>query len=358
MSLDYNVDDTSNSNGDFVNIYMDKDQLDSIALKVIEYDKPAHILPLVVVHNTDDILIRYDYSDVEKVEIIKEGIDSHTLIEILSKLCNLLCNCKYWFLDASNFFFNKKHIFYNRDSKQLKLMYLPTKESSEDTDIKDLLLYLVEIVEFEDSDKFKIGILQQMVKPNFNAYKLQKFLKQYSNSLEKKNKKRNQLNDKEDKLISNKSSALKRKKRKSGFLSWLFKSEPIKVGEAIDVYEEKNDYKSKYYLKLVSNETIHKLDQVIELNFLDDTFLIGKKGVEEKDNLLKYNLNNKINEIEHIHLKFIKHKNKLKVVDLESSFGTFINGKRINSREIIEIKEGDNISLSPKITYKLKSNKR
>jgi pSer/pThr/pTyr-binding forkhead associated (FHA) protein len=57
-------------------------------------------------------------------------------------------------------------------------------------------------------------------------------------------------------------------------------------------------------------------------------------------------------------LKFIRHKDGLKVVDLDSSSGTFINSKRLKPREVVEIREGDNIAISPKVVYQLKTNER
>jgi hypothetical protein len=359
MSTFYSINEISDSGGNFINLYIDKDEVDNTALKVLEYDTPNHIMPFAVIHNRDEILLKYDISNLEKIETLSGCIKAKRFIELLTKLCNLMCNCKYWFLKSENFIFRKKYVFYNRDQDQFQMIYLPIKNNNKENKFKELLLYLLEKIEKDEGNKLKIKILQQMVSPNFNAHKLQNFLKRYSKTVT--NEKMQRVVKTSSEKIVNKD--LKRKetnkksKKKNRFLSWLFKTEPIKVGETIEKYKDKH-FQNKHYLELVENNTIYKVVEIIELKFLDDTFLIGKKGEREKESLLKFNLNNKISDISHIHLKFIRHKDGLKVVDLDSSSGTFINSKRLKPREVVEIREGDNIAISPKVVYQLKTNER
>lgn len=345
MSSFFSISELVDSGGNFISIYIDKDEVDNIALKVIEYDRPNHILPFAVIYNKDEILVKYNFSNTEKLEMIDEDMSTKDFIEVLSKLCNLLCNCKYWFLESEKFLFDKKYVFYDNIDKQLQLIYIPIKEIENSSGLKDLLLYIIEKINIVEGDKLKIHLLQEMVKPSFNPYKLQKVLQ----SQLKMSTEENIIED------NKKGKKQKKVKKKNSFFSWLFQSDPVVVSESIDLYQE-NIKESKYYLHLKNNDTRFKLSKKITLDFFDDTFLVGRSKKGEEQSLLKYSLNEKVKEVDPLHLKFVKKDKGIFLVDLESSLGTYVNGDKIPPRKSVEVSIGDKIALSPKVIYELKAN--
>ncbi len=346
MSNYFSISEIVDGGGNFINAYIDNDEVDKIALKVLEYDKPNHILPFAAIYNNDEVLLKYNFSNIEKIEMIDENMSCKNFIEILSKLCNLLCNCQYWFLHSNNFLFDKRYVFYNSNERQLQLIYLPVKNIEDKMSLKDLVLYLIEKVDIKKGDKFKISLLQEMVKPNFNSYKLQKFLKTQQNISQKEEASDNNM----------KKEPKKEKNKKKSFLSWLFQTDPIAVNESINAYKESAQEIKKYYLHLKKNDTRFRLSKSIPINFLDDTFLVGRSIKDEEQSLLKYSFSKQIKEIDPLHLKFVKKGKKIYLVDLESNLGTYINGNKINPRKSVEVVSGDSIALSPKIVYVLKVN--
>jgi len=113
MSIYFSISEIVDGGGNFINIYIDNDEVDRVALKVLEYDKPNHILPFAAIYNNDEVLLKYNFSKVEKIEMIDESMSSKDFIEILSKLSNLLCNCQYCFIYSNKFLFDKRYTFYN-----------------------------------------------------------------------------------------------------------------------------------------------------------------------------------------------------------------------------------------------------
>lgn len=343
----FSISELEESGSSFINVHINRDDVDNVSLKVLEHDKPNHVMSLTTIYNSNEVLLKYDFSSVDKVSAISEGMSYKCFVQMLSKLCNLLCNCQYWFLDATKFLFDKKHVFYNKQAKQLQLIYIPVVKLEQEFHLKDLLLYLIEKVDIEQGDKLKISLLQEMVKPNFNSFRLQKFLNQ-------------QLSVVEENITTRASEdagvVIKGKpEKKRSFLEWLFKPESLTVNENIESYNDSRKTSKKYYFHLKKNDTQHKLDKKIDISFVENTYLIGRKSSSSERSLIKYNFKKNVEEVNYMHLKLERKNNDIYATDLDSDLGTYVNGSKLNSKERTQINIGDSIAFSPKIEYLLRA---
>ncbi len=349
--INYGIHEVEENGGHYVYISLKKKDVDHTALKVLNYDRPYSIVPLTILYDDEEILLKYNVSGLEKLYDLNLRLDQKIFIDALMKLSNLLCNCHYWFLDDKKFLY-RHHIYYDYNAGHILLLYLPLSVGTPISGFKEFLANLINLVEVNDGDKLKIGILGLMLSESFSPVSLQRYL---SGILQKKTAEivDNTPADSTAAKVSvanllavNNSD----KPKPGGFWNWLFRPKSSYIHEEETTYVGENSI-TYHQLQLQRNETEYRLPKTINLKFYDNILLLGKSSVKGDSGPLKYSFAGHINQINDIHLKLEKVDERVYLSDLNSDLGTYHNGQKLDKNERVELKHGDAIAISPAIEY-------
>ena len=305
--------------------------------------------------------LSYDISSLQPLSRVLEVRTMNTdeikdfIIDIISATKAL----EEFLLEASSVILDPEYIFTDLDFKKYSFIYIPRSENNKE-EMKLLLESILENINKEDKDCLisVYGMLKECQKKDFVINDLeelldrsvQKEVKGYEpviayeteteNPIECHDKKKKQFNIFGGIFKGNK---VKEQTEEEDFLEKVFDGyEPgvsaACLNEEKSVFEVGNEEISNTVLltdiKLNNSGRLLKSingKEDIEISYLP--FIIGKQ-----DRICDYVLD--VEGVSRIHLKFFEKKGLLYAVDLNSRNGTYINGKKLENEENIEMNNG------------------
>ena len=308
----------------------------------------------------------YDISSLQPLSRVLEVRTMNTddikdfIIDIISATKAL----EEFLLEASSVVLDPEYIFTDLDLKRYSFLYIPRSENNKE-EMKLLLESILDNINKEDKDCLitVYGMLKECQKRDFVINDLEELLdgnvqtevKRYEpviayeteveNSTEYRDKKKKQFNIFGGIFKGNKS---KGQTEEEEFLEKVFDGYEPSVSDAClneekSVFEVGDEEISNTVLltdiKLNSSGRVLRSingTEDIEISYLP--FIIGKQ-----DRICDYVLD--VEGVSRIHLKFFEKKGLLYAIDLNSRNGTYINGKKLENEENIEMNNGDIVNI-------------
>lgn len=340
-------------------------------LGMIEHNNIRGFLRPDIKRVNSKVNICYDISSLQPLSRVFEvralGIEEikSFIIEIISATKAL----EEFLLEASSIVLDPEYIFSDLDFKRFLFIYIPRNEDNRE-EIKSLLESILNNINKEDKDCLIMlyGMLKECRRRDFTIndleyipdYSLQKDMVNSEEEIIESNADESVLNDKKKKQFNIFGGIFKGNKQKEQndeeeFLEKVFKGyEPgVKsacLNEERRVFEIKDEEISNTVL--LTDKRIKNSGRIlrstngmedIEIGYLP--FIIGKQ-----DMICDYVLD--AEGVSRLHLQFFEKENTLYVRDLNSRNGTYINGKKLENEENMEMNNGDNINICG-INYRL-----
>lgn len=335
-------------------------------LGMIEHNEIKGFLKPTLKRVDGHLQLSYDISSLQPLSRVLEVRTMNTdeikdfIIDIISATKAL----EEFLLEASSVVLDPEYIFTDLNLKRYSFIYIPRSENNKE-EMKLLLESILDNINKEDKDCLitVYGMLKECQKKDFVINDLeelldrsvQKEVKRYEpvvdceteteNPIECRDKKKKQFNIFGGIFKGNK---VKEQTEEEEFLEKVFDGyEPgvraTCLNEEKSVFEVRDEEISNTVLltdiKLNSSGRVLKSingKEDIEISYLP--FIIGKQ-----DRICDYVLD--VEGVSRIHLKFFEKKGLLYAVDLNSRNGTYINGKKLENEENIEMNNGDIVNI-------------
>lgn len=308
----------------------------------------------------------YDISSLQPLSRVLEvrTMNADEIKDFIIDIISATKALEEFLLEASSVVLDPEYIFTDLDLKRYSFLYIPRNENNKE-EMKLLLESILDNINKEDKDCLitVYGMLKECQKRDFVINDLEELLdgnvqtdvKRYEpviayeteveNSTECRDKKKKQFNIFGGIFKGNKS---KGQIEEEEFLEKVFDGYEPSVSAAClneekSVFEACNEEISNTVLltdiKLNSSGRVLKSingKEDIEISYLP--FIIGKQ-----DRICDYVLD--VEGVSRIHLKFFEKKGLLYAIDLNSRNGTYINGKKLENEENIEMNNGDIVNI-------------
>ena len=335
-------------------------------LGMIEHNEIKGFLKPTIKRVDARLQLSYDISSLQPLSRVLEVRTMNTdeikdfIIDIISATKAL----EEFLLEASSVVLDPEYIFTDLNLKRYSFLYIPRSENNKE-EMKLLLESILDNINKEDKDCLitVYGMLKECQKKDFVINDLEELLDgnvqtevkrhepvvtyetEVENSTEYRDKKKKQFNIFGGIFKGNKS---KGQIEEEEFLEKVFDGYEPSVSAAClneekSVFEACNEEISNTVLltdiKLNSSGRVLKSingKEDIEISYLP--FIIGKQ-----DRICDYVLD--VEGVSRIHLKFFEKKGLLYAVDLNSRNGTYINGKKLENEENIEMNNGDIVNI-------------
>ena len=300
--------------------------------------------------------LSYDISSLQPLSRVLEVRTMNTdeikdfIIDIISATKAL----EEFLLEASSVILDPEYIFTDLNLKRYSFIYIPRSENNKE-EMKLLLESILDNINKEDKDCLisVYGMLKECQKKDFVINDLEELLdgnsqideSEKENPIECRDKKKKQFNIFGGIFKGNK---IKEQTEEEEFLEKVFDGyEPgvraACLNEEKSVFEVGNEEISNTVLltDIKLNNSGRVLRSIngkedIEISYLP--FIIGKQ-----DRICDYVLD--VEGVSRIHLKFFEKKGLLYAIDLNSRNGTYINGKKLENEENIEMNNGDIVNI-------------
>lgn len=326
-------------------------------------------------YKNDNVDIYYDTTDLISLNEYFEMnsiITENEFVDILRTICQLIkSSSNYIYFNEGNFLIDGDLIYIDQSDKSIYITYIPIRGNVTNNIILDVKFLIRECINRrinieEKSSNFTQELLEILRDNYLDIDKLIKFLS-YRNDIEvkvdnPKHKKRIQPepisieSSHVEPIINQQQKKLSEEKSKNkGFFARLFggnKSKSKSMNNSVsfcnkkmEVYsfEEEDNYDTvilgvEEQLKtgyLIENNSQSKED--IKINKTE--FIIGRL----KETVDYYIENRAVGKI---HAKFIIKDDKFYLIDLDSKNGTFIDGTKLQSKSMYEVRDGSKITFA------------
>ena len=335
-------------------------------LGMIEHNEIKGFLKPTLKRVDARLQLSYDISSLQPLSRVLEVRTMNTdeikdfIIDIISATKAL----EEFLLEASSVVLDPEYIFTDLNLKRFSFLYIPRSENNKE-EMKLLLESILDNINKEDKDCLitVYGMLKECQKKDFVINDLEELLDGNSqieadkqelvsvNEIETENP--TECRDKKKKQFNIfggifKGNKIKEQTEEEEFLEKVFDGYEPSVSAAClneekSVFEVRDEESSNTVLltdiKLNSSGRVLKSingKEDIEISYLP--FIIGKQ-----DRICDYVLD--VEGVSRIHLKFFEKKGLLYAVDLNSRNGTYINGKKLENEENIEMNNGDIVNI-------------
>ena len=342
-------------------------------LGMIEHNEIKGFLKPTLKRVDGHLQLGYDISSLQPLSRVLEVRTMNTdeikdfIIDIISATKAL----EEFLLEASSVVLDPEYIFTDLDLKRYSFLYVPRSENNKE-EMKLLLESILDNINKEDKDCLitVYGMLKECQKRDFVINDLEELL---DRSVQKEVKRYEPVVDCETET-ENPIECRDKKKKQFNIFGGIFKGNKVKeqteeedfLEKVFDGYEPGvsaaclNEEKSVFEVRdeeisntvLLTDKRIKNSGRIlrstngmedIEIGYLP--FIIGKQ-----DMICDYVLD--AEGVSRLHLQFFEKENTLYVRDLNSRNGTYINGKKLENEENMEMNNGDNINICG-INYRL-----
>lgn len=324
-----------------------------IGYKVLKNQSSNGFIKCNKVYFNGKIKLIYDVSKYLPLSNVINTITIDKFIKVLIKLLNILVAIKdNGFIEYRNILFNTNSIYLDINKLDVFLIYLPIKNenrNNENNFFFELKNNIVEAIKnsnliYESNINKLIDILiennridaviNELNNMEVNKSKAQIYKRTYEEDLNEKTRDENKFLIKDD-------------KKKKGILSGLFSR--IKEKDKLtynNTFDEDEDLSEEFQeTTLMEDESLIKLVALnapmeFSLNIVRNEYIIGTNN-SYSDGVISFN-----KAISRRHCKISIINSKFYITDLNSSNGTYLNGRRLEGNKKNELKVGDVIKLA------------
>mgnify|MGYP004499954005 CR=1 FL=1 len=280
----------------FVYILKDADQFQMTGYKVLQSQTGENLIPCMKIQYNGQIALYYNTETYRPLSTVGNILDESYFLSVLRSFVHAMDAVKNnGFLSCQNLVITPQKIYVDANTYQVKLIYIPLlqKNYKSEEDLQMAVKNCLQVVT-DQRGAAQSNLMQQVISQ----------LEDMSFTVEKL----------KNVLYGEKNSSSSKEKRAENLMQ---KSAP-KV------------------LTLISMNTPER----VELRITKDEFIIGKKqGVV--DGMLTFS-----RMISRIHCKIIRQGNDYYIMDLRSSNGTFVNGRKIHPEEKVILHNGDVVKIA------------
>lgn len=279
--------------------------------------------------------------------------NKNDLIYIMQNITSTIINSENYLLKKSNLVLKQEDIFVNPITKEVKMIYIPTKEKVYENDyesIRDFLIQMIDNAIKKDNNNVLLRDISKYLKQEY--YNLQEVKRKLDAIIHQEIVPQiNIENNTQNEVKVEKRVEKKKKDDKQGVFSKLFGSNK-KV-----VVETKQESKSiENNISDVQEEVIIRTNKLVSFLYFEssntqekiyidkDIFLLGRLP-----EVVDYAISN--GAIGRVHARIEKDNNKYYLTDLSSRNGTFINGNRLEANNRYELYDGCQVRLANTIMY-------
>lgn len=113
-------------NNEFLSCRITENELDEFACQMFGANDIPVLIPFSIAHRDADVWLEYNISGLKTIELLATDIITRKrLISILSGFINAFIEIEDYMLEMDKVILDSEHVYYNRISESLKLIYLP-----------------------------------------------------------------------------------------------------------------------------------------------------------------------------------------------------------------------------------------
>ena len=315
----------------------------------------------------------YQIGTLCKLKFITGSRDAGSYASLWTSIIRPLLDCGDWFMHPYGFKFDIEYLYYDKQSEQIRLVYVPTnKNVSTHDNFKEMAADITRIISVDDP-ALENKILRAIMK-NSNPNELMEILRTFTSAQSYRVNEGLKIPSDELKVadniraygesqsttdiiieISDKTSRAKDKKKPSGvFGGWSGKKKP-QSEKAPDM--KRNIQAESVKLHDIQEESVGDADAVlknigqsnlpalIELNIKDgEVFSIGRYDAAVGRVQSSFEFDRTTKAVSRRHCVIEKEDAKYVITDLASGAGTFINGEKLSPNTPCVLVTGNKVS--------------
>lgn len=154
-----------------------KENLDSIAIKVIRQDCPEFLLPIRTREIDGTMEVRYEVKNGVRLLYLPEEIEKNELVELLIHMLLPFRDCSDWFLDYHNLVLDETNIFVEKKGRSVSYIYLPVaRQIHSEEEIKDFFAKTILKFNIKDDMGYMVQLMRILKSSDSNLMTLLKEL--------------------------------------------------------------------------------------------------------------------------------------------------------------------------------------
>lgn len=336
-------------------------------LQMIMKNNIEGIIPLTVEQMNNEYMVKYNVSSKTRLSDLyarkqMSGKDLYCFIKDLKRLSERISE---YLLNIDNIAFDVELIYFNRNTGKYEFCYVPKEQGEFQLKIRDLFDKLLEYIDHNDKEAVKIayGVQQITLDMDFTLHDILRCA--YENM--KKLKEEEQEQPKADAKV--KINIVDEPHKKRGIFetiqTWFGKrnkykttdeigedkflqeyldegNETIVVAEEEEPYNQKEDKTMLLMNPFLTPPLVLKAigtENPIEIKPVEFPYIIGKS-----EHSCNFCIDSAV--VSRVHMRIIEELNDYFIEDLNSTNGTFINGEKISSHNLLPLHTGDKLTIA------------
>ena len=313
--------------------------LDDIALKVIRRDCPDFLLPVRTMEIDGELELRYELQEGVRLAYLPKEMKRKDFTERLVHMLKPFKDCSDWFLDYHNFVLDENYILVSKDGQQVKYVYVPAGEyARSDEEIKEFFINMILKMDIQDDMGYMVNLLRIIKNPDANLLSLLEYFQK-------------EMGVQTPKPALEERPAAPAPSPASAATPVYQNFDPLPIpqdmadsgDETAILAEEEFHGNSELRLRL-ENCMGCQCPSYIEIPLPSGFATVGranKNGEAQSD----YNFDASVSFVSRRHFRVEKEQDHWKIVDLESSNGTYLNGERMVPNMPYPLQAGNRITI-------------
>ncbi|MGL5150380.1 MAG: DUF6382 domain-containing protein [Clostridium sp.] len=308
-------------------------------LKMVNFNRELPLLTINTLIINDSITIEYDVTEYVRLsDCIKNGsISIAELLQVAYSITSTLLNLKNYFLNPNNACISSDYVFYNLNSKDIELVYLPFKDELPNS-YMNRKVFLLELLNILKQNGVENTLLDQTIMEIRDDITTLEIIKE---NLEK---------IKEEFTINKDTCEISRekKKKKKNFFASLIKEKSVVIKEDVETINQVQIDRATNSIGILSL-VIKDGYGVNSVPLENESYLIGRlEGAVD--------ITIKNSSVGRIHGRIEREEYYYYFIDLESKNGSYVNGDRIIPNKRYRLENGDQIRIA-NVTMQIKDSR-
>ena len=323
--------------GSFLSLSIPDDEVDYYALNTICADCPDFILPFSYKCVDGEIELTYKIGTLSKLIYFSGDVSAREYIEFWKSFFEPLAECRDWFMKSHSFVFDVDYLYYDKHSRKVKYLYIPSScKCSDSNSFNALASELSEIITVSDTNLE--NKLFRAIMNNFTPADTIKMLKDY---LKESSCLQSDVTE-ETMSPSVQPTALVDSVKSTPVIRHSSKSRAIGKLDSTEITQNIPIVHNEFGLKYVGNADFPEFIQVeIEQG---GVFTIGRFNSSIGKKQSDFEFDKKTKAVSRRHAVIERASDVYKIVDLSSSAGTFLNSQRLPPNTPCELEVGARVS--------------
>jgi len=300
-----------------------ENEIDQNALLTAKADCPDFILPFHYKNTDGQVEIVYKIGSLSKLQHLSGNLTSVEYAGLWQSLLKPLLVCGDWFMNAGSFILKAEHLYYDKNKKAIKYVYIPSAYGLSGHDsFYEMAVEVSKMMTVSDA-ALENKVLRAIIK-DFNPMEFLKMLSLHMTE-NAENPENPEGNNSFDAALSN------------------YEKEMQKIpSERADVTQKTTAISSGPGLRCVGRANLPSLIQVQIA--IGEFFTIGRhvSGIGKRQS--DFEFDKKTKAVSQRHSVIERDVDGYRIIDLSSNAGTFINGEKVPPNTPVSLDTGTRIS--------------